>query len=127
STVNGIPISELINEEKIKKLIERTRNGGIEIVNHLKSGGAFYAPSSAVLEIIDSIVKNRNRILPCSAWHEGEYGLEKVFCGVPVKLSSAGIEQIIELKLTNEELSSLKKSAGEVGENIKKIIKLLKF
>ncbi len=125
STVSGIPISELMQKDKIEKLIGRTKNGGIEIVNHLKSGGAYYAPSAAAVEIVDSIVKNKNRILPCSAWLEGEYGLDNVFCGVPIKLSKNGIEKILELKLTNDEFSLLKKSAEGVKAGIKKINELI--
>ena len=121
STVTGIPISELLPQKKIDELVTRARKGGIEIVNHLKTGSAYYAPSSAAVEMADAIVKNRKRILPCAAWLEGEYGLDGVFCGVPVKLGAKGIEQIIELKLTNEELAALKKSAYGVAENIKKL------
>ena len=121
STVSGIPISELLPRKKIDELINRTRKGGIEIVNHLKTGSAYYAPSSAVVEMADAIIKNRMKILPCAAWLEGEYGLDGVFCGVPVKLGSKGIEQIVELKLTAEESAALKKSANAVAENIKKL------
>ena len=121
STVSGIPISELLPQKKIDELVTRARKGGIEIVNHLKTGSAYYAPSSAAVEMADAIVKNRKRILPCAAWLEEEYGLDGVFCGVPVKLGAKGIEQIIELKLTNEELAALKKSAYGVAENIKKL------
>ena len=91
STVNGIPIEELLPKKKIDELVTRARNGGIEIVNYLKTGSAYYAPSSAAVEMSDSIVNNRNRILPCSAWLEGEYGIDGVFCGVPLKLGKNGI------------------------------------
>lgn len=121
STVSGIPISELLPEKKINELVARARKGGIEIVNYLKTGSAYYAPSSAAVEMADAIVKNRNRILPCAAWLEGEYGIDGVFCGVPVKLGKNGIEQIIELKLMPEELKALKKSAEEVAGNIKNL------
>lgn len=121
STVSGIPVSELLPEKKIDELVKRAGNGGIEIVNYLKTGSAYYAPSSAAVEMADSIVKNRKRILPCAAWLEGEYGIDGVFCGVPVKLGSAGIEQIIELKLTPGETAALRKSADEVAGNIKKL------
>lgn len=121
STVSGIPISELLPEKKIDELVTRARNGGIEIVNYLKTGSAYYAPSSAAVEMADAIVKNRKRILPCAAWLEGEYGLDGVFCGVPVKLGSKGIEQIIELKLTAKEAAALKKSADEVAAVIRKL------
>ncbi len=121
STVSGIPISELLPEKKINELVNRARKGGIEIVNYLKTGSAYYAPSSAAVEMAEAIVKNRKRILPCAAWLEGEYEIDGVFCGVPVKLGAAGIEQIIELKLTDQESVELKKSADEVAANIKKL------
>jgi malate dehydrogenase len=121
TTVSGVFLQELLPKEKINKLIERTRNGGIEIVNYLRTGSAYYAPSSSTVEMVDSIVKNKNRLLPCSAWLEGEYGLRNVFCGVPIKLGKSGIEQIIELELKDDELSALKKSAKGVAENIVKL------
>ena len=121
STVSGIPISELIPAERIDALVTRARNGGIEIVNYLKTGSAYYAPSSAAVEMVEAIVRNSNRVLPCSAWLEGEYGLNDVYCGVPVKLNANGIEQILELKLTDEEIAGLKKSADDVTANIKKL------
>ena len=121
TSVSGIPLTGLLPMEKISALVERTRNGGIEIVNYLKDGSAFYAPSSAAVEIADSIIKNRHRILPCSAWLDGEFGIHNVFCGVPVKLGKNGIEQIIEMKLGENELNALRKSAESVKEVIKKI------
>ncbi len=121
SNVGGISISELLPEQKINELVDRARSGGIEIVNHLKTGGAYYAPSAAAVEIADSIVKNRRRVLPCSAWLEGEYGLNNVYCGVPVVLGKNGIEKIVELELTADEQAALKKSADEVAENIEKL------
>jgi malate dehydrogenase len=121
TTVSGIPIIELLPEDKIIKLINRARKGGAEIVNYLKTGSAFYAPSSAVVEMADAIIKNRNRILPCSAWLEGEYGISGVFCGVPVKLGSSGIKQIIQLNLSSKELEALKNSAEDVRRNIRKL------
>ena len=121
TTVSGIPIMELLPDEKISNLISRTRKGGAEIVNHLKTGSAYYAPSSAAVEMVDAIVKNRNRILPCSVWLEGEYGLNNVYCGVPVKLGSNGVEKIIQLNLSSKELNALKESADEVKRNIKKL------
>jgi malate dehydrogenase len=121
TTVSGVPISKLLPKHKIDELVERTKKGGAEIVNYLKTGSAFYAPSSAVVEMVDSIVYNRKRILPCAVWLQGEYGLQNVFCGVPVKLGSKGVEKIIELDLTGEELKSLQKSAADVAENIKKL------
>jgi len=121
STVAGIPISELISAEKIESLVKRARNGGIEIVNYLKTGSAYYAPSSSAVEMVEAIARNSNRVLPCSAWLEGEYGLHDVYCGVPVKLNANGIEQILELKLTDQEIAGLKKSADDVTANIKKL------
>jgi len=121
STIGGVTISKFLNEKKIKEIVERTKNGGIEIVNYLKTGSAYYAPSSAAVEMVDAIIKNKKRILPCSAWLEGEYGINNTFCGVPVKLGVKGIEQIIELELTPDELNALKISANEVSKNIKKL------
>ncbi len=121
TTISGIPLSELLNKEKIEKLVNRTRNGGIEIVNYLKSGSAYYAPSSAAVEMVEAIVKNKKRVLPCSVFLNGEYGLENVFCGVPVRLGKDGVLNIIQLKLLPEELSALSKSAAEVKLNIKKL------
>jgi malate dehydrogenase len=121
TTVSGIPISELMSKDKIDKLINRTRNGGIEIVNYLKTGSAYYAPSSAAVQIVEAIVKNNKRILHCSIMSNGEYGLENVFCGVPVRVGREGVLNIIELKLLPEELNALKKSAEEVKNNIKKL------
>jgi len=121
STVSGIPISELISAERIESLVTRARNGGIEIVNHLKTGSAYYAPSSSAVEMVEAIARNSNRVLPCSAWLEGEYGLNNVYCGVPVKLNAKGIDQILELKLTDKEIAGLKKSADDVAANIKKL------
>lgn len=121
STVSGIPVSELISEKRIDELVNRARNGGIEIVNHLKTGSAYYAPSSSTVEMVEAIARNGKRLLPCSVWLEGEYGLNNVFCGVPVKLGSKGVEEVIELKLTPEENTALKKSADDVAANIAKL------
>lgn len=121
STVSGIPISELMSAERIDQLVDRARNGGIEIVNYLKTGSAYYAPSSSAVEMVDAIVKNRQRILPCAAYLEGEYGLNGMYVGVPVKLGRNGIEEIIELKLTDKELSELHRSAMDVKTNIDKL------
>ena len=121
STVSGIPISELISMNRIEELVTRARNGGIEIVNYLKTGSAYYAPSSSAVEMVESIVHNAKRILPCSVLLEGEYGLKNVFVGVPVKLSSKGIEEVIELRLTDDEMQALHKSAGDVSAQIAKL------
>ncbi len=121
TTIGGIPITEFLSKDKIDKLVERTRKGGIEIVNYLKTGSAYYAPSSAAVEMVESIVKNKKRILPCSAFLTGEYDLENVFCGVPVRLGKEGILNIVKLNLLPEELSALKKSAEDVLGNINKL------
>ena len=103
STVAGIPITELMDKTTVDRLVKRTRDGGIEIVNHLKTGSAYYAPSSATVAMVESIVKDKKRILPCSAFLTGEYGLNNTFVGVPVKLGKKGIEQIIQIKLDADE------------------------
>jgi malate dehydrogenase len=119
STVAGVPITELMNGDTIGRLVQRTRDGGAEIVSLLKTGSAYYAPSSAVVEMVDSILMDRKKILPCAAYLQGEYGIKDLFVGVPVKLGSRGIEKIIDLKLTNEERAMLQKSADSVAELVK--------
>jgi malate dehydrogenase len=114
ATVSGISITELLSKEKIDTLITRTRKGGGEIVGLLKTGSAYYAPGASIIQMVESIVKDKKRILPCSVFLEGEYGLEGIFAGVPVKLGANGIEKIIQIKLTEEETSALKSSADEV-------------
>ena len=121
TTVSGVPISELLSKDRIDKLVNRTRNGGIEIVNYLKTGSAYYAPSSAAVEMIEAIVKNKKRILPCSVFLNGEYGLDNVFCGVPVRLGKEGLLNIVELKFLPDEMNALRKSAEDVKANIKKL------
>jgi malate dehydrogenase len=116
STVAGIPITELIAPDRIAAIIERTRNGGAEIVNYLKTGSAFYAPSAAAVEKVEAILKDKKKILPCAAYLQGEYGIDGYYIGVPCKLGANGIEQIIEIKLTAEEDAALKKSAAAVKE-----------
>jgi malate dehydrogenase len=116
TTVAGIPVGDLMPQEQLEAIIKRTRNGGAEIVNLLKSGSAYYAPAAAVVEMIDAIFKDRKRILPCAAYLQGEYGIHDVFVGVPVKLGARGIEQIVEIKLTPEEQAALEKSAAAVRE-----------
>jgi malate dehydrogenase len=116
STVAGVPITELISSERIDELVKRTRNGGAEIVSLLKTGSAYYAPSSAAVEMAESILKDKKKILPCAAYLEGEYGISGLFVGVPVKLGKNGIEQIISLKLTADEKKALGKSAAAVQE-----------
>ena len=116
STVAGIPITELIEPKRLESLVQRTRDGGAEIVKYLKTGSAYYAPSSAVTEMVEAILKDKKKILPCAAYLEGEYEIKGLYVGVPVKLGSKGIEQIIEIKLTSEEQTALKKSADAVKE-----------
>ncbi|MDA0986610.1 MAG: malate dehydrogenase [Bacteroidetes bacterium] len=121
TNVAGIPLTELMKKEDIDRIVTRTRNGGIEIVNYLKTGSAFYAPSSAAVQMVESIVKDKKRILPCAVYLEGEYGFSKTVVGVPVKLGKNGCEEIIQINLTEEEKSALKKSADDVSENIAKL------
>jgi malate dehydrogenase len=116
STVAGIPITELMDKATIERLVQRTRDGGAEIVKYLKTGSAYYAPSAAVTEMAEAILKDKKKILPCAAYLEGEYGLRGLYVGVPCKLGTRGIEQIIEIKLTPEEKAALEKSAGAVKE-----------
>jgi malate dehydrogenase len=116
STVAGIPITELIAKDKLDALVQRTRDGGAEIVKYLKTGSAYYAPSSATVEMVEAILKDKKKILPCAAYLEGEYGISGYYIGVPCKLGSRGLEQIIQIKLTPEEDAALKKSAEAVKE-----------
>jgi malate dehydrogenase len=116
STVAGIPIIELLSKERIDALIDRTRKGGAEIVGLLKTGSAFYAPASAAVEMAESILKDKKKILPCAAYLEGEYGLNDLFIGVPVKLGKNGIEEIVQISLTDDEKEALQKSADAVAE-----------
>ena len=116
SNVSGIPLTELIAPERLAAIVDRTRNGGAEIVKHLKTGSAYYAPSAAAVEMVESILKDKKKILPCAALLEGEYGIKGLFVGVPVKLGAKGIEQIYEIKLTDEEKAALHKSAASVQE-----------
>jgi malate dehydrogenase len=116
STVAGIPITELMSAETIDRLVQRTRDGGAEIVKYLKTGSAYYAPSAAVTEMVEAILKDKKKILPCAAYLEGEYGINGLFVGVPCKLGEKGLEEIIQIKLTPEEQAGLKKSADAVQE-----------
>jgi malate dehydrogenase len=124
STVAGIPITELMPQERIDELVKRTANGGAEIVGLLKTGSAYYAPASSAVEMAESILKDKKKILPCAAYLEGEYGIHKLFIGVPVKLGTKGIEQIVEIKLTAEEDAALKKSADAVQGLVETLAKL---
>jgi malate dehydrogenase len=121
STVAGIPLTELLPKDKLDEIVKRTRNGGIEIVNYLKTGSAYYAPASGAVQMVEAIVKDKKRIIPSAAFLEGEYGLKDVYCGVPVKIGKNGIEQIIEIKLTDDEQAALNKSADDVKTNIAKL------
>jgi len=116
STVAGIPITELITPERLAALVQRTRDGGAEIVKYLKTGSAYYAPSAAATEMVEAILKDKKKILPCAAYLDGEYGIKGLYVGVPVKLGAKGIEQIIEIKLTPDEQAALNKSADAVKE-----------
>src|SRR5271156_2165059 len=116
STVAGIPITDLLDAATIERLVQRTRDGGAEIVKHLKTGSAYYAPSAATVEMVEAILKDKKKILPCAAYLKGEYGIKGLYVGVPVKLGSKGIEQIIQIKLTPEEKAALDKSAESVRE-----------
>ena len=114
TTVSGIPISQLIDPAALKAIVDRTRNGGAEIVAHLKTGSAYYAPSAAAVQMVEAIALDKKRILPCSAWLQGEFGLRDVFCGVPCKLGRGGLEKILEITLTDAERAELHKSAEAV-------------
>jgi malate dehydrogenase len=116
STVAGIPLPALLPKEKIDAIVTRTRKGGAEIVNLLKTGSAYYAPSAAVFEMVAAILKDKKKILPCAAYLEGEYGIKGLFVGVPVKLGANGIEQIIEIKLESDEKAALNRSSASVRE-----------
>jgi malate dehydrogenase len=122
STVAGIPITELLSADQINKLVERTRNGGAEIVALLKTGSAYYAPSAASLEMVEAILLDKKKILPCSVLLEGEYGVKGVFAGVPVKLGAGGIEQVIEVKLNPEEHAGFMKSVEAVKSGCAKFM-----
>jgi len=116
STVAGIPLPDLLPKERIDAIVDRTRKGGAEIVNLLKTGSAYYAPSAAVVEMVEAILKDKKKILPCAVYLDGEYGIKGLFVGVPVKLGAKGAEEIIQIKLTAEENASLQKSAASVKE-----------
>jgi malate dehydrogenase len=116
SSVAGIPLTELMDQPTIDRIVERTRNGGAEIVKYLKTGSAYYAPSAAAVEMAESILKDKKKVLPCAAYLEGEYGIQGVFVGVPVKLGARGVEQIYQIKLNADEQAALQKSAAAVQE-----------
>jgi malate dehydrogenase len=121
STVAGIPITELLSQATIERLVKRARDGGIEIVNFLKTGSAYYAPSASAVLMAEAIVKDKKRILPCAVHLQGEYGISDNFVGVPVKLGKRGVEEIIQIKLTADEQAALNKSAADVKSQIDKL------
>ncbi len=118
TTVSGIPVTQLLDKATLDQIVARTRNGGAEIVALLKTGSAYYAPSAAAVQMVESIVLDRKRVLPCAAWLEGEYGLSGMYCGVPCKLGRNGVEQILEVQLTADEKAALAKSANAVKETM---------
>ena len=123
TTVSGIPITQLMDKAKLDAIVDRTRNGGAEIVKHLKTGSAYYAPSAGAVQMAEAIAFDHKRILPCSAWLQGEYGFNDVFLGVPCKIGRKGLEKILEVELTGDEKTALKKSADAVYEPMK-VVKL---
>jgi malate dehydrogenase len=118
TTVAGIPVTQLLDRAKLDAIVTRTRNGGAEIVGLLKTGSAYYAPSSAAVQMVEAIALDKKRILPCSAWLQGEYGLRDVYCGVPCKLGRRGLEGIVNVTLTDQERSDLGRSAAAVKETM---------
>jgi len=114
TTVSGIPVGQLLEKSKLDAIVDRTRNGGAEIVSFLKTGSAYYAPSAAAVQMVEAIALDRKRLLPCSAWLQGEFGLRDVFCGVPCKLGRKGLEKVVDIKLTDQERADLHKSAEAV-------------
>ena len=121
TSVSGIPITQLMDRAKLDAVVDRTRNGGAEIVKHLKTGSAYYAPSAGAVQMAEAVVQDQKRILPCSAWLQGEYGMKDVYLGVPCKLGRNGLEKIIEVELTSDERAALKKSADAVLEPMKAV------
>src|SRR5262244_984836 len=121
STVAGIPITDLLSKDRIDALVTRTANGGAEIVNFLKSGSAYYAPGAAAVEMVEAILRDKKKILPCAAYLNGQYGVRGLYVGVPVKLGRAGVEQVVEIKLTPDEQAAFNKSAEAVRELVDKL------
>jgi malate dehydrogenase len=124
STVSGIPITELMAPDRVEAIVERTRGGGAEIVSLLKTGSAYYAPAAAAVQMAETILKDKKKILPCAAYLDGEYGIRGLFIGVPVKLGANGVEQVIEITLTEEEQEALKRSAAAVQELVDDMTRL---
>jgi malate dehydrogenase len=125
STVNGVPITELLSPERVEALSKRTRNGGAEIVDLLKTGSAFYAPGASVAQMVGAILRDENRLLPCCVYADGQFGLKDVYVGLPAVLGHGGVKRLVELKLTSDESAALKKSADSIKENIDAMNKLL--
>jgi malate dehydrogenase len=121
TTVSGIPVTQLLDRKTLDAIVDRTRNGGAEIVKHLKTGSAYYAPSAGAVQMAEAIVNDQKRILPCAAWLEGEYGMKGLFLGVPCKLGRRGLERVLEVQLTDEERTALDKSAEAVREPMKAV------
>jgi len=121
TSVSGIPVTQLMEKSKLDAIVDRTRNGGAEIVKHLKTGSAYYAPSAGAVQMAEAIVNDQKRILPCAAWLEGEYGMKGLFLGVPCKLGRNGLEKVIEVELTKDERAALEKSAEAVREPMKAV------
>jgi len=121
STVAGIPITELMSAERVQALVDRTANGGAEIVALLQTGSAYYAPAASTFEMVDAILNDRKRVLPCATHLQGEYGVDGLFVGVPVVLGAAGMERVIEIKLSADEQAAFDKSAGAVKELVAKL------
>ena len=121
STVAGIPITELLSPDRIQALVTRTANGGAEIVGLLKTGSAYYAPAASTVEMVEAILKDKKKILPCAAYLEGQYGVRGLYVGVPVKLGRAGVEQVIEITLTPDERAAFERSAAAVRELVDKL------
>jgi malate dehydrogenase len=118
TVVSGIPLSQLLSKDRIDALIERARTGGAEIVALLKTGSAYYAPAAATVQMAEAIARDKKRVLPCSAWLDGEYGMKGLFLGVPCKLGRRGLEGVIEVQLTGEERAALERSAAAVRETM---------
>jgi malate dehydrogenase len=116
TTISGIPIRQLMGEAELAAIVQRARDGGAEIVKYLKTGSAYYAPSAGAVEMVDAIVHDRKRILPCAAWLEGEYGMSGLYLGVPCKLGRRGLERVLEIELTADERAALERSAQAVRE-----------
>ena len=121
TTVSGIPVTQLLERSQLDAIVDRTRNGGAEIVKYLKSGSAYYAPSSGAVQMAEAIVRDQKRILPCAAWLEGEYGMKGVYLGVPCKLGRRGLEKVLDVQLTADERAALAKSAEAVREPMKAV------